>query len=244
MRFGLVSIKTVSGQPEQNLLHIRRCIREYHTQCDVLCFGESFLQGFSSLLYEPQEDYRLSTKQDANMIRLLQVWAHKYRIAISFGYFEKEDDKIYSSYLFIGDDGLVYNNYRRQSKSFSSDNEVYARGEGLKIFKYKDRSFLTTICDDLRDEAIAKKINESGVDVVLWPIYMSDGHVFKVENIACVEHLKPLVLMINAYDESTKGGGALFKNGKIVLSLAEKQEGILLIDDERLDVIDNQGLRN
>lgn len=231
MKFGLLSLKTQSGQPQKNLTQIKRCIGLYRNQCDVLCFGESFLNGYSSLVYDPKEDIDKLPTNDDNHIRLLQVWAHRYQIALSFGYLEKEDDKIYSSYMFIGDEGQIINNYRRLTPSFNSKDETYSHGQNIETFIYKDRKFITLICEDLRKQAVLDKVKDLDSDVILWPIYMSSGEVFSEKSTHCVNELKPLVLMVNAFDEDAKGGVGVYLHGQLIKSLAENKEGIITVDD-------------
>jgi len=116
MKIGLVSEIFRDGNIEYNVNQIKkRLIEGSRKNIDLICFGESFLQGFDGLSWEYHEDLTRDCSQKDDIIRSLREFAAKYKTALSFGYIEKSEGTIYSSNIVISDSGEIISNYRRIS---------------------------------------------------------------------------------------------------------------------------------
>lgn len=237
MRFGLVSTVMKSGQLEGNLNIMRQHMVKNRGKLDVLCFGESFLTGYSSLTYETDKDLYQALESDDNLIKLLSIWTQKYKVALSFGYFEKdEEDNLYSSVMFIGRNGEIINNYRRRSIGWNQqkmDESVYKLGDCLIPFDYEGKRMVTIICQDMMSDQIFNELKKLEIDVVMWPVYRKGGSLQDYLDLEQFKHLKTPVLMVNTYDEQALGGCAYFKDGELVDSIKETQTGVLVVDIDK-----------
>ena len=86
---------------------------------DLLVFGESFLQGFNGLTWDYEKDKDIAISIDNHKIRSLRSLSSEKNIAISFGFFERFENNIYSSNLIIDKNGKVLDIYRRVSKTWT-----------------------------------------------------------------------------------------------------------------------------
>ena len=230
------------GDIEYNLNQIKRhLIKGSENELDLICFGESFLQGFRGLSWEYHEDLSRACSQDGEIIRSLMEFTKKLNVAISFGYIERDEGTIYSSNLVISDDGEIIDNYRRISPGWKvarADKRYYREGDSFSTFKYKGKIFATAICGDLWYSHNMDSMKQLKVDCVIWPLYV-DYTIDKWENgereeyAYQVEPIKAPVLMINSYvegEDRAKGGCCIFQNGQVLKELPMGELGILEYD--------------
>lgn len=239
MKIGLVSASFINGDVKANIKTIEKYLKKASSKdLDLICFGEAFLQGFDSLNWEIKKDLEIALSQDQEPIHQLKKLSLKYKLALSLGYYEKVDKKIYCSNIFISHRGETLNNYRRISpgwKEAQADNEYYKEGEGFSTFTYKNKIFTTAICGDLWHDPYLDDFKKLQVDLALWPLYIDyskdlwleaarDEYASRVRNITA-----PL-LMINPFlkeKEQAQGGSCLFYQGKILDELEMGKPGIL-----------------
>lgn len=239
MKIGLVSEIFQDGNIEYNINQIkRRMIECSKRNFDLICFGESFLQGFEGLSWEYHEDLTRACSQNDEIMRSLKELAISYKIAISFGYIERDEGTIYSSNIVISDDGEILNNYRRITPGWKepiADRRYYKEGNGFSIFNFKGKKFATAICGDLWYEENINSIKQLKADFVLWPLYV-DYSVDKWEKGEREEYAlqakqtQAPVLMINSYVEDekrAKGGCCIFDDGDVLKELPMGNLGVL-----------------
>ncbi|WIV11526.1 carbon-nitrogen hydrolase family protein [Proteiniborus sp. MB09-C3] len=239
MKIGLVSEVFQDGNIGYNFNQIKKqLIKCSEKKFDLICFGESFLQGFEGLSWEYHQDLLKACSQNDEIISSLRGLAIRHKIALSFGYIEREEDIIYSSNIVISDSGEILDNYRRISPGWKepiADLRYYKEGNGFSLFNYKGKRFATAICGDLWDDEHIDSIKELKADCVLWPLYV-DYSIDKWENgereeyAHQVKEIQAPVLMINSYveDESrAKGGCCVFQNGHVLKELPMGSLGVL-----------------
>ncbi len=242
MKIGLVSEIFKDGDTEYNFNQIKQqIIKCSEKKFDLICFGESFLQGFEGLTWEYKQDLSIARSQNDEIICALREHAIRYKIALSFGYIEREEGSIYSSNMVISDNGEILNNYRRVSagwKEAIADPRYYKEGKRFSLFSYKGKKFATAICGDLWYEENIDSIKKLDADCVLWPLYV-DYSVKKWESGEREEYANQIkeiqapVLMINSYVEDehrAKGGCCVFQNGLVIRELLMGDIGILEYD--------------
>jgi len=235
MKTGLVQYKFINNNISYNLSQIEKAMKASAGKADLICFGESFLQGFDALSWNYEKDKEIAIACHSEEIRQICRWSIDYHIAVLFGYFEKDNDHIYSSCALINN-GEVVCNYRRKSpgwKDSSQTDEHYREGKEIKTFILNDIEFEIALCGDLWDTDFEQFKTES---VVLWPVYVN----FSLEEWMNEEKeyasqatlISDNVLMVNSLSEEpvSHGGTFFFKEGKIISRLAYDKENILMIE--------------
>ena len=236
MKIGLVSYEFKNGKIEYNIKKIEKAIISANGKADLLCFGETFLQGFDSLSWNYETDKDVAIAKDSLIMEKLKKLSEKYKIDLCIGYIEREKEKIYSSFIVI-EKGKTIHNYRRITKNwkeYSITDEHYCEGEISDTFIYKNREFKIALCGDMW--ICPKKFKTSGI--LLWPVYCNFTKD-EWENTEQYDYAKQSklasnnVLLVNSItkDEPISVGGAYyFKNGKIEKSLELDKEDILIVE--------------
>ncbi len=206
---------------------------------DLLVFGESFLQGFNGLTWDYEKDKDIAISIDNHKIRSLRSLSSEKNIAISFGFFERFENNIYSSNLIIDKNGKVLDIYRRVSKTWTIKNttQEYRSGNEFKTVDFMGTKLLVAICGDLWFEKNIETMNKLNPDFILWPLYI-DYTEDEWFNGACEEYkeqvskLKAPVLMVNSYMKDgaeAVGGAYLFSKGEIKNTLPLGSIGEIII---------------
>lgn len=232
MKISLLSYEFVNNDVRKNIgVMIDALEKASKEQVDLIVFGEGFIQGFDALRWNFDNDQNDAIFLSSYEIRCIRSIAHRFHVACAFGYFERFDQHIFSSYLFIGKDGKIISNYRRRSvgwKEVSLCDEHYREGSAFHCFEYEGLRFVCALCGDLWDDELLNEISHIDCDVILWPTYVNfTAEQWEHECIAYqnrVKDVKPYVLMVNSYTRIPKalGGSFVFKNGEI---LAEGKRG-------------------
>lgn len=238
MVIGLVSSLNVDNDIEYNLKQIRNYAEQAkESSIDLICFGESFLQGFECLSWKYEVDCKIAKQIDCEIIREIKEIAIKNKVAISFGMIEKYREVLYSSNVVIGEDGNIVDVFRRVSTGWKEPmaSNKYCEGSGFHTFTYKDKIFTTAICGDLWYDSNLLEIQNKKSDIVLWPLYVDysikkweDGTLDEYAN--RVKDIKVPVCFINSYvkgQNRANGGCYVFFHGKVVQALPMGKTGIL-----------------
>lgn len=237
VKIGLVSEVFRDGDLEFNANQIKkRLLKCSQLGFNLVCFGEAFLQGFEALNWDYNIDSKLAVSQTDEIINSLRKTAKKEQIALSFGYFEKANNAIYCSNLFISSTGEILNNFRRLSQGWKVAEAgcSYKEGKGFSVFNYWGKDFATAICGDLWQAKNLRLAEELAIDCLLWPNYVDySNEKWKAEKGEYARQVQPIsapVLLINSYVEQTdraKGGCCVFKNGEVVKELPSGEVGVL-----------------
>lgn len=232
IRIALASMPFVNGDVPQNL-HTMLASMEQAAQAgsNMVCFGETFLQGFDSLSWHWETDRHIAvTWQDEAILRLRQA-SRNTGVDLAFGYVEKEYDAAYSSYMVI-QAGEILHNFRRITKNwkeYSIADEHYREGTEASLFSYHGKSFTVALCGDLWLE---KERFCLGADVLLWPIYRDGWQNGEAEEYAqqC-QNVAPVTCMVNSLClPGGQGGAWLLENGRVKEQMKPGQEGLLLVE--------------
>lgn len=236
MKIGLVSYEFKNGEIEYNIEKIEKAIISANGKASLLCFGETFLQGFDSLSWNYETDKDIAITKDSAIMDKLKNLSEKYKIDLGIGYIEREKEKIYSSFVVI-EKGKIIHNYRRITKNwkeYSITDEHYCEGEISDTFIYKNREFKIALCGDMW--ICPEKFKTNGI--LLWPVYCNftkdewkntEQYDYAVQSKSVSDN----VLLVNSItkDEPISVGGAYyFKNGKIEKSLELEKEDILFVE--------------
>lgn len=143
MRIALASARTVNRDLKYNLSQMERYMIDAQKKgADLVCFGETFLQGFDSLTWCYEKDQTMAISTDSNVFAEIRRMSVKHRIDVLFGYVELDGDSLYSSCALISS-GKLHHNYRRISKGwkeYTKTDEHYREGNTVEVFHYKGKN--------------------------------------------------------------------------------------------------------
>ncbi len=207
---------------------------------DFLIFGESYLQGFEALTWNPEEDREIAKPLYSTKITRLKEIASTYGMAISIGFFEREEGVFYSSNLVIGQDGEIVDRFRRVSPGWKIADapDVYKQGKGFHTFGLGDKTFATAIGKDLWFEENIQALRDLDMDALIWPVYVdfSVGQWLSQELADYVDQSAKLpcpVLWVNSYVEDpkrAKGGAYVFHNKGVLHNIPLGNKGLLVCE--------------
>lgn len=235
MRIGLVSYRCENKNVFFNMSQIERAMSEAKGKVDLLCFGEAFLQGFDSLCWDYETDKNLAIELESEAILRLRHWTVQYGMSLLTGYIEKEQERLYSSCVVLGD-GQILHNYRRISKGWKEywqTDEHYQEGTEISEFRLYNRDIMLALCGDLWDYPEKFKTDH----LLIWPVYVNFTPM-EWEQGELKEYAKQAslvasdVLMINPIDFALKnyGGSFYFQKGGVIDRIPFEQEQILIVD--------------
>lgn len=136
MKIALASLPVLNRQPEQNIETILRAMQICSRKTDLLVFGEAAMHGFDCLTWDYDTDCALALSQTDPSIRRICHAAKRFGIGVSFGYFEKAANTIYSSQIVIDASGGVLYNFRRVSVGWKDLHRADAHYREGGAFRY------------------------------------------------------------------------------------------------------------
>lgn len=238
MKILMAAAENRDGDSAFNLEQIRRCVEDSrYTKPDLICFGESFLQGFEGLSWDYTEDLTRALTPESLEIRQLSVLASQERCALSFGFIERDGGLLYSTNLVLGKDGTIADRFRRVSTGWKEPivSPEYREGKGFHTFPLCGKTLTTAVCGDLWDDSFLVEMEKTPADAVLWPIYVDfsveewkdrelPAYTDRTAKIPCP------VLLINSFvdlPDRANGGCAVFYKGQVLCELPMGRPGVL-----------------
>lgn len=239
MKAVLCGVKFVNRDMRYNIDKITSLCEKF-SGADLLLFGESFLQGFDGLMWDYEKDVHIAVAQDSPETGEICAAAARNNVAVGFGYMEKDDDSIYSSFMVVSKTGEMLCNYRRMSVGWKvpEADTHYKEGDAPAIFCINGMRFGVALCGDLWTDDVAESIKGCGADVILWPVYTDfEPEVWnsteKLEYAAQARRYCGKALFVNSVCNGggmAKGGCAYFAEGKIVCEMPAGDENVLVVE--------------
>ena len=236
MKIALASAQIRNRDIEYNLSQMERYMRQAkQAGAALVCFGETFLQGFDALTWCFETDKAIAISTDSQLFAEICHLSGKHGIDLLFGYVERSGDALYSACALIAD-GKLHHNYRRISKGWKEywkTDEHYREGEAVEVFHYKGNPCVIGLCGDLWDYPERFCLGE---DLLFWPVYTSwtaeeweNGH--KAEYAEQANKCCPNTLYVNSIcDEDAFGGAVFFEQGTVRKELPIGEEGLLFVE--------------
>lgn len=229
----LASAETLDGQTARNMSVMLDAMAEAAAHgVDMICFGESFLQGFNALTWRWEQDRMMAESVDGPVVGRLAEASAAMDIALAFGLIERDGEALYSTYLVL-EGGRLLCRYRRMSrgwKEFTRTDGHYREGQEAASFLWHDRRLAVALCGDVWDVPDRFRLGE---DVLLWPVYCSytpeewTGGTTEEYAAQCAD-LAPTTLMVNSLCPGDSAGGCFrFSAGRIAERLAPGEAGLL-----------------
>ncbi len=234
MKIGLASYEFINNDILFNISQIEKAMEASQGKIDLLCFGESFLQGFDSLHWDYKYDRQVAIPSDSPIIQKLCNMTVQYGIDLLFGYIEKGEDSIYSSCAFI-EKGKVIHNYRRISKGwkeYKMTDKHYKEGNEIVEFLYQGQRFMLTLCGDMWD--FPEKFRTTGI--LIWLVYVNvtieEWQLYEPEYAGQAFLAANHTLIVNSISKKpvSHGGAFIFTGGKIEDKLPYDVEDIMIVE--------------
>lgn len=165
------------GFVNENVQYNKKVIVDTMVKCskdvDIVIFGEAFLQGFYGATFDTEHDENIAFSQNDLIIKEIAAIAKEHKVAVSFGFIEKEKSYFYSSQISIDSNGKIIDIYRRVSPGWKEEFacDRYCEGKGFHTFDFNKKKIAIGLCGDLWFEENILSINEIHPDLVLWPVY-------------------------------------------------------------------------
>ena len=243
MKIALAAVGFLTNDIDYNFHKIKKTVKKYSSQADLILFGESFLQGFDCLTWDYSMDIDIAVSQDSSIINEIRSLCKNNKVAISFGYIEKDEDKLYSSQLTITKDGEIIDNFRRVSIGWKEPvaDFHYVEGKGFGQFSYLEKTISVGLCGDFWYAENCIQMENLDSDIVLWPVYTDFdskewNESMKYEYAQQAQKCGSNILYVNSHcldknsDNIARGGAVLFNEGKIVRELPAGEEGVLIVE--------------
>ena len=234
MRIGLAAYEFRNNDIAFNLHQIEKALQKAQDIADLLCFGETFLQGFDALSWEYEKDKLIAVSRDSEIMNTLCRMTQAYGTDLLTGYIEKDAEALYSSCAVISE-GKIIHNYRRISrgwKEFTRTDSHYREGTAAEPFEYKGCMLQLALCGDLWDFPERFVTDKP----LFWPVYVNYSLAewqTEAQEYACqAGRVSPRTLMVNSVSGNPDafGGAYVFENGKVSRMLSPGQEGILFTE--------------
>ena len=235
MKIGLAAYAFENGDISFNLHQIEKAMAAVSGKADLLCFGETFLQGFDALTWQYERDKDVAVSQDSPVMEQLKALTVQYGVDLLFGYVERDGERIYSSCAVI-ERGALLHNYRRISrgwKEYDITDGHYCEGTSTAPFLYRGRTVMIALCGDLWD--FPERFATDGL--LIWPVYVNyDPEEWTA---AAVEYAQQArlaareTLMVNSLSREplpSYGGAFHFCDGAIAASVPLGRDEILIVE--------------
>lgn len=234
MKIGLASYECKNGDIAFNLSQIQRAMEAAAGRADLLCFGESFLQGFDAFSWDYASDREIALSSGSEIMDRLCGLTRRYGTDLLLGYMERDGDALYSSCAVMADGALIHN-YRRISKGWKEYTRTdghYREGTGTDGFLYRGQPVKIALCGDLWD--FPERFKTGGL--LIWPVYVNfsldEWSGYEPEYAKQAQLAARRTLMVNSITQTpvSHGGAFYFVDGRTEKRLDYDTEDILIVE--------------
>lgn len=234
MKIGLASYEFRNHDIAFNLSQMERAMRAARGRADLLCFGETFLQGFNALCWDYGKDRDIAVSTDSEAFRQLGKLTLQYGVDVLFGYVERSGGALYSSCAVI-EKGKLLHNYRRISRGwreYARTDGHYREGTETGEFLYRGRPIMPALCGDMWDFPERFRTEH----LLIWPVYVNfsldEWAGYEAEYARQAQLAARQTLMVNAISREPRshGGAFYFADGRAEQALAYDREDILVVE--------------
>lgn len=236
MKIGLACKEFINNDLAFNLSQMESALAAAQGRVELLCLGESFLQGFDALNWTYENDRKIAIAQDGAVMDQIAGLTLRYGVDLLFGYIEidREEERLYSACA-VMERGKLTHNYRRISrgwKEFRRTDGHYGEGDHTGGFRYRGWPIKIALCGDLWD--FPERFKTDGL--LIWPVYVNfsleEWKAYEAEYAAQARLAAGRALMVNSISHNPRsfGGAFYFLDGRIESRLEYDREGILVVD--------------
>lgn len=233
MKIGLAVYECRDNDIAFNLAQMERAMRSAQGLVELLCFGETFLQGFNALSWAYETDKDIAVQTDSEVMAQIGRMTLQYGVDVLFGYVEKSGDALYSSCA-VTEKGKLLHNYRRISrgwKEYTRTDKHYQEGTETGEFLYHGQPIMLALCGDMWDFPERFRTEH----LLIWPVYVNftldEWARYETEYArqACLASRQTLMVNPISREPKSYGGAFYFVDGKVEQKLAYGREGVLVV---------------
>ena len=150
MKCALAAVGFLNGNIEYNKKVLADTLEKCAGKAEVVLFGESFLQGFSGIRFEPEYDRAMALSRTDPVIGEIGAMAKEFSLAVSFGFIEKDCGSFFSSQMTLDPGGRIIDLYRRVSPGWKEPfaGKEYREGSGFHTFDFLGKKAAVGLCGD------------------------------------------------------------------------------------------------
>ncbi|MEW6718282.1 MAG: carbon-nitrogen hydrolase family protein [Chloroflexota bacterium] len=216
MKIGLIPLKTIPGDPEANLQHLRSRLLDV-PPVDLICLPECTLTGY---VFDELSLSRFSEPIPGPTVDEFSHFARRHATFICFGLLELAEAKVYNSAVLLDREGKIILKHRK-----IQEKPPFTMGSEVQTVNTKLRRISILICGDLFLEDARIKVGDA--DLLIVPMARSfDGRSPDVDRwvseerqayLEAVAQIGLTTVIINALDQNAKEGAF---GGAMVVSAA------------------------
>ena len=138
---------------------------------ELLVLPELFVSGYNvgSLVDT------LAETADGPTAKAIAALAQKYKIAIHYGFAERDGDKLYNAAQCIGPEAKVLGHYRKRLLPPGFEASYFTQGKEVGLFKWRGFNIGMLICYDAEFPELARQLAVAGADIILVPTALGSG---------------------------------------------------------------------
>jgi 5-aminopentanamidase len=167
LRVAAAQFAAVNCDVAANLKTMRRVSRDAAQQgVQVLVFPELFACGYEA----GPEFERLADPHDGSSFREISALAREFKIAICYGYAERDGAQIFNAAQFIGADGQSLIKHRKSHLYGAYEREWFSAGDSVKsMADYLGFRLSALICYEIEFPELARSNAKLGANLFLVP---------------------------------------------------------------------------
>lgn len=152
--------------PRVRLAWLRDCLSRLEgQQTDLLVLPELFLTGYN--IGSRVSDW--AETADGPSARAIAEFARAHRVAIHYGFAEREGGRLFNSASCIGKDGSLLSTHRKLLLPPGFEGDHFSPGEAYTLFELEGFKAATLICYDAEFPETFRAVAEAGAELVLVP---------------------------------------------------------------------------
>lgn len=238
MRIALTSKEVSSNNIGKNIETIIATMSEAkELGAEIVFFGEAFLQSPDAIKGDIEFDKRMAVSVYSEPINRICRESRKLNIDVMLGYYEKDRERLSSSFIIIERGEVIYD-YKRLTNGWKKNQKLdkhYYDGQVIEVIEYRHKRCMIALSDDLVSLPALYNRNE---EIIFWPSYI-EGSIedtkkkFNNEYVELSANFNLDILIVNTISSGKSYGGAYrYKNGDIIDYIEPGKDGIVIANVE------------